>query len=172
VTRLLIKFDTHSSFHISINEENSPSINNTGAWPNCRSISPSYCSLSPDQIYSSDASSITASFKPTRVITLPTVLMRRVEVDLIPPDNGFNLCDFHTFYQKVSGFSSKCCCFTKLLYVSNYKILCINETLLRANDTIFCRNIFLYPYTTLRASISYINSNISRGDWALTAISK
>jgi hypothetical protein len=103
----------------------------------------------------------------------PTVLMRRVEVDLIPPNNGFNLSDFDTFYQKACGIRSKCC-FTKLLYVSNYNISCINETLLWAYDTIFCQNLFLYSYITLRTSthINYLNSNISRGDWALTAISK
>jgi hypothetical protein len=39
-TRLKTKFNAYASFHISVNEENFPLINNTGVWPNGCLIAP------------------------------------------------------------------------------------------------------------------------------------
>jgi hypothetical protein len=51
--RLKNKFDTYASFHISLNEEDFPLINNTGVWPNGCFIALFYGKITTDQVYSS-----------------------------------------------------------------------------------------------------------------------
>jgi hypothetical protein len=54
-TRLKTKFNAYASFHISVNEDDFPLINNTGVWPNGCLIAPFYGKLTSDQVYSSSA---------------------------------------------------------------------------------------------------------------------
>jgi hypothetical protein len=54
-TRLKTKFNSYASFHISVNEDDFPLINNTGVWPNDCLIAPFYGRLNDDQIYRPDA---------------------------------------------------------------------------------------------------------------------
>ncbi|KDR12811.1 hypothetical protein L798_13273 [Zootermopsis nevadensis] len=54
-TRLKTKFNFYTSFHILVNEEDFPLVNNTGVWPNGCLIAPFYGKLTPDQVYSPDA---------------------------------------------------------------------------------------------------------------------
>jgi hypothetical protein len=54
-TRFKTKFNAYASFHISINEEDLPLINNTGVWPNGCLIAPFYGKLTSDQVCSSSA---------------------------------------------------------------------------------------------------------------------
>jgi hypothetical protein len=53
-TRLKTKFNSYASFHISVNEEDFPLINNTGVWHNGCLIAPFYGRLNADQIYRPD----------------------------------------------------------------------------------------------------------------------
>jgi hypothetical protein len=50
-TKLRTKFDSYSSFHISITEDEFSLINNTAVWPSGCFIAPYYGKLTPDQIY-------------------------------------------------------------------------------------------------------------------------
>jgi hypothetical protein len=50
-TRLKTKFNTYSSFHVSVLEDEFPLINNTGVWPTGCLIAPFYGRLTPDQVY-------------------------------------------------------------------------------------------------------------------------
>jgi hypothetical protein len=52
-TRLKTKFNSYSSFHISVNEEDFPVINNTGVWPRGCLIASFYGKLITDQIFAS-----------------------------------------------------------------------------------------------------------------------
>lgn len=54
-TRLKTKFSSYSSFHVSVNEDEFPLINNTGVWPNGCLIAPFYGRLTSEQVYSSSA---------------------------------------------------------------------------------------------------------------------
>jgi hypothetical protein len=54
-TRLKTKFNAYASFHISVNEEDFPPINNTAVWPNGCLIALFYGKLTSDQMYSSSA---------------------------------------------------------------------------------------------------------------------
>jgi hypothetical protein len=51
-TRPKTKFNTYSSFHVSVIEDDFPLINNTGVWPTGCLIAPFYGRLTPDQVYS------------------------------------------------------------------------------------------------------------------------
>jgi hypothetical protein len=53
--RIKTKCNAYASFHISVNEEDFPLINNTGVWPNGCLIAPFYGKLTSDQVYSSSA---------------------------------------------------------------------------------------------------------------------
>jgi hypothetical protein len=55
-TRLKTKHDSYASFHVSLPEGDFHLINNTGVWPNGCLIAPYYGRLSPDQIYTAEAS--------------------------------------------------------------------------------------------------------------------
>jgi hypothetical protein len=50
-TRLKTKFNSCSSFYISVNEEDFPLINNTGVWLSGCLIAPFYGKLTTNQIY-------------------------------------------------------------------------------------------------------------------------
>jgi hypothetical protein len=50
-TKLRTKFDSYSSFHISVTEDESSLINNTAVWPSGCLIAPYYGMLTPDQIF-------------------------------------------------------------------------------------------------------------------------
>jgi hypothetical protein len=50
-TRLKTKFNSHSSFHISVTEDEFPLINNTGVWPSGCLIALYYGKLTPDQVF-------------------------------------------------------------------------------------------------------------------------
>jgi hypothetical protein len=63
-TKLNTKFKTYASFHISVTEEDFPSINNTGVWPNGCFIAPFYERLNPEQIYSPVASDVPVAAAP------------------------------------------------------------------------------------------------------------
>jgi hypothetical protein len=52
-TRLKTKFNAYESFHISVDEEDFPLINNTGVWPSGCLIAPFYGKLTSDHVYSS-----------------------------------------------------------------------------------------------------------------------
>jgi hypothetical protein len=54
-TRLKTKFNSYASFHISVNEDDFPLINNTSVWPSGCLIAPFYGRLNADQIYRPDA---------------------------------------------------------------------------------------------------------------------
>jgi hypothetical protein len=69
-TRLKTKFSTYASFHISVNEEDFPSINNTGVWPNGCLIAPFFGRLNPEQIYSPEAPTISANIKQPGDVSL------------------------------------------------------------------------------------------------------
>jgi hypothetical protein len=49
---LKTKFSTYASFHVLVNEDDFPLINNTGVWPNGCLITPFFGKLTPEQIYS------------------------------------------------------------------------------------------------------------------------
>ena len=51
-TRLKTKFNTYSSYHVLVLEDEFPLINNTGVWPTGCLIAPFYGKLKPDQMYS------------------------------------------------------------------------------------------------------------------------
>jgi hypothetical protein len=55
---LKTKFQTCASFHVSVTEEDFPSIKNMGVWPNGSSIAPFYGRGNPYQIYSPGVSYI------------------------------------------------------------------------------------------------------------------
>jgi hypothetical protein len=55
-SRLKTKFNSYSSFIISVNEEDFSLINNTGVWPSGCLIAPFYGKLTSDQIFSSGSS--------------------------------------------------------------------------------------------------------------------
>jgi hypothetical protein len=50
-TRLKTKFNSYSSFHISVMEDEFSLINKTGVWPSACLITPYYGKLMPDQIF-------------------------------------------------------------------------------------------------------------------------
>jgi hypothetical protein len=50
-TRLRTKFKSRASFHVLVNEEGFPLINNTGVWPSGCLIAPLFGRLSAEQIY-------------------------------------------------------------------------------------------------------------------------
>jgi hypothetical protein len=50
-TRLKTKFNSYSSFHISVTEDDFPLINNTGVGPSGCLIAPFYGKLTPDQVF-------------------------------------------------------------------------------------------------------------------------
>jgi hypothetical protein len=54
-TRLKTKHNSYASFHVSVNEDDFPLINNTGVWPNGVLVAPYYGRLSPEQIYCAEA---------------------------------------------------------------------------------------------------------------------
>jgi hypothetical protein len=64
-TRLKTKFNTYASFHVLVNEDDFPLVNNIVVWPNGCLIAPFFGRLSPDQIYSSDALTVSVSSKQT-----------------------------------------------------------------------------------------------------------
>jgi hypothetical protein len=49
-TRLKTKFNTYASFHVLVNEDDFPLVNNISVWPNGCLIAPFFGRLSPDQI--------------------------------------------------------------------------------------------------------------------------
>jgi hypothetical protein len=55
-TKLKTKFNSYSSFHISVAEDDFDRINNTDVWPIGCLIAPYYGKLQPSQIYSMDDS--------------------------------------------------------------------------------------------------------------------
>ncbi|KAJ4440788.1 hypothetical protein ANN_10634 [Periplaneta americana] len=55
VTKLKTKYETYSSFHISVEEKDFHLINNTGVWPVGCLIAPFYGKLKPEQHYASTA---------------------------------------------------------------------------------------------------------------------
>jgi hypothetical protein len=69
-TRLKTKFSSYASFHVLVNEGDSPLINNTGVWPNGCLIAPFFGKLTPEQIYST-----TTPVKTTEVGALPAADM-------------------------------------------------------------------------------------------------
>jgi hypothetical protein len=69
-TRLKTKFSTYVSFHISVNEEDFPSINNTGVWPTGCLIAPFSGRLNPKQIYSPEAPTISVNIKQPGDVSL------------------------------------------------------------------------------------------------------
>jgi hypothetical protein len=50
-TKLKTKFNSYSSFCVSVTEDDFPLVNDSGAWPNGCLIAPFYGRLSPEQIY-------------------------------------------------------------------------------------------------------------------------
>jgi hypothetical protein len=74
-TRLRTKYNSYSSFHISVTEDDFHLINNTGVWPNGCLIAPFYGRLSPDQIFTVESQ--TASRPPTPCPLSPLPLGRR-----------------------------------------------------------------------------------------------
>jgi hypothetical protein len=54
-TKLKTKFNTYSSFHISVTEDQFSLINDTGIWPSGCLIAPYYGKLSPEQIFTTCA---------------------------------------------------------------------------------------------------------------------
>jgi hypothetical protein len=50
-TKLKTKFNSYSSFHISVTEDEFALINNIGVWPSGCLIAPYYGKLTPDQMF-------------------------------------------------------------------------------------------------------------------------
>jgi hypothetical protein len=50
-TRLKTKFDIYASFHVLVNEDDFPLVNNMDVWPNGCLIASFFGRLSPDKIY-------------------------------------------------------------------------------------------------------------------------
>jgi hypothetical protein len=50
-TKLKTKFNSYSSFHVSVTEDDFPLVNESGAWPTSWLIAPFYGQLSPEQVY-------------------------------------------------------------------------------------------------------------------------
>jgi hypothetical protein len=69
-TRLKTKFDTYASFHVLVNEDDFPLVNNIGVWPNGCLIAPFFARLTPEQIYSADALTVSVSSKQTTETSL------------------------------------------------------------------------------------------------------
>jgi hypothetical protein len=82
-TRLKTKFDAYASFHISVNEEDFPLINNTAVWPSGCLIAPFYGKLTSDQVYSSSAplTSVPAVV-PSDGTKSPTTMLTSTREDL------------------------------------------------------------------------------------------
>jgi hypothetical protein len=71
-TRLKTKFDIYSyaSFHVLVNEDDSPLVNNIDVWPNGCLIASFFGRLSPDKIYSPEAPTVSVSSKQTTETSL------------------------------------------------------------------------------------------------------
>jgi hypothetical protein len=69
-TRLKTKYNSYSSFHISVSEDDFDLINDANLWPTGCLIAPYYGRLNPDQIYS--AENPTASRPPSPTTGVPT----------------------------------------------------------------------------------------------------
>jgi hypothetical protein len=64
-TRLKTKFDSYSSFQVSVSEDDFPLINNASLWPSGCLIAPFYGRLSTGQIYSAVNSDLPRSSSPS-----------------------------------------------------------------------------------------------------------
>jgi hypothetical protein len=69
-TRLKTKFNTYASFHVLVNEDDFPLVNNIGVWPNGCLIAYFFGRLSPDQIHSPEAPTVSVSSKQTTETSL------------------------------------------------------------------------------------------------------
>lgn len=63
-TRLKTKFRMYASFHILINEQGLPWVNNMGVWPSGCLTAPFYGQFNPNQIYSPEVSNILVAVVP------------------------------------------------------------------------------------------------------------
>jgi hypothetical protein len=70
-TKLKTKFNSYSSFHIAVSQDDFDLINNTGIWPIGCLIAPYYGRLNPEQIYCAEKSDM--SRPPSPLTDVPTL---------------------------------------------------------------------------------------------------
>jgi hypothetical protein len=68
-TKLKTKYDSYSSFHISVSEDDFHLINNADVWPAGCLVAPYFGRLNPDQIYS--VANLTPFVPPLQQVFLP-----------------------------------------------------------------------------------------------------
>jgi hypothetical protein len=70
-TKLKTKFNSYSSFHISVTEDEFSVINNIDVWPSGCLIAPYYGKLTPDQIFTPSTPEVGAPAAATKCVTNP-----------------------------------------------------------------------------------------------------
>jgi hypothetical protein len=81
---LKTKFNSYSTLHVSVKEDDFPLVNDSGAWPNGCLIAPFYGRLSPEQVYALEcpdkateiqtpASPSSRKFTPDAIVPIDTV---------------------------------------------------------------------------------------------------
>lgn len=78
-TKLKTKYNSYSSFHISVSEDDFHLVNNADVWPAGCLVAPYYGRLNPDQIYS--VANLTPSVPPTPTTGVPTPDRESVPID-------------------------------------------------------------------------------------------
>jgi hypothetical protein len=165
-TTLKTKCNPYASFHVSVNEDDFPFVNNTGLWLNGCLIAPFHGKLTPDQVRSSSTPVKTTTVDAPPATNVPPAPEDGSDPLIMVLDN----CDFYILYQNVRGLRTKCSDSTDNVFAKNFKVYCIKETWLI--DSILGHKLFPDSHSVFRADRDYLTSNTERGGGVLAVVSK